>query len=155
RRSPMIPDPTTAARSRAVPTASPVSRRPRLARSPPGGTLGGLAGADERAHEPVRDLGRDGVDVEPGAGQEVPRLLDPVDARRLEVDPLEARLRELVAIFSLLQRSRHAADPELDAPPALRGNLAAHDHVRYREAPARLQHPERLGEDAILVGREI
>src|SRR6266852_2948933 len=113
RRSPMIPDPTTAARSSAVPTASAVSRRPRLARSATEDTLRGFAGANERAHEPVRHLGRDGIDVDPRPRQEVPGFLDAVDASRLKVDSLEPGRCELVSILSLFQRTGHAADPEL------------------------------------------
>src|SRR3970040_1763758 len=35
------------------------------------------------------------------------------------------------------------------------GYLATHHDVRNREAPARLEHPESLRQNAVLVGREV
>ncbi len=55
----------------------------------------------------------------------------------------------------LLERAREAADPELDAPADLGGHLATHDDVGDGEPPARLEDPERLAQDRVLVGGEV
>src|ERR1051325_8881502 len=118
--------------------------------------LRGLAGADEGAHELAVHRGGDRRDVDAFAvAQERARVLGTIDPRRLEVDRLEPGLGELRAVVVVVERARHAADPELDAAADRRGHLAAHNDVGDREAAARLQHAEGLGEHAVLVGGEI
>src|SRR6476661_1120041 len=53
---------------------------------------GGLAGTDERAHDPASHLTGEHLGLESCAGQEGPGVLELVDARGLDVDLLEARL---------------------------------------------------------------
>ena len=72
-----------------------------------------LAGTDEGAHELAIHLGGDGLGVDPRSGQELARVLHAVDPGRLEVDGLEARLRELGAVLLFLESPRDTADPEL------------------------------------------
>src|SRR5262245_19942904 len=65
-------------------------------------------------HEPADELAvdrSDGLDTEPGAGQEVTRAFGRVNARRLYVDVVEPRLRELRSVLGLLQRAGNAPDP--------------------------------------------
>src|SRR5262249_6536831 len=49
--------------------------------------------AHERAHELAFDLRRKGIDINAFAGEELARILDRVDPRRLDADRLEACLR--------------------------------------------------------------
>ena len=58
-------------------------------------------------------------------------------------------------ILLLGQRSRHAAHPELHARAHIGGDLAPDHDVGDGEPAARLEHAERLGDDLVLVGREI
>src|SRR5439155_406093 len=60
-------------------------------------------------------LGRDRVGVEAGAGEQLARVLDTVDPGGLDVDRLEAGLRELLPVLVLAERAGDAADPQLDA----------------------------------------
>src|ERR671930_1727957 len=110
---------------------------------------------DERAHELAVHRWRDRVGIEAGAGEELARVLDAIDPGRLDVDGLEARLRELLPVLTLVERPGHAADPQLDALSDRVRHLAADDHVGDGEPAPRLQDAERLGEDAVLVRREI
>src|SRR5580658_7116493 len=63
-RSPMMPEPTTAARRKAVPSASATARRTTTL------LRGWLNSADKCAHEFVLHLRRDRVDIDAFAGQE-------------------------------------------------------------------------------------
>src|SRR3989475_13192997 len=85
--------------------------------------------ADERAHEFPIDRRRRGVDVETGLDQDLARVLDAVDARRLDLDVDEAGPGELGAIVGVAERTGHAADPELDAPAQLRRHRPTDDDV--------------------------
>ena len=114
-----------------------------------------LAGPDERAHELAVHARRDGRRVDPLAVEEFAGVLGPVDPRRLHVDRLEAGLAELAAILAFLERARHAADPQLDAAADHGRHLAPYHDVRDGEPAAGLQDAERLGEHAVLVGRQV
>src|SRR5580658_5270506 len=99
-RSPMMPDPMTAANRKAVPSPSATARRTTaLLRSR-------FHGADESAHEFVLDQGRDGIHVDTFATQELARVLDAIDASGLDVDAVESGLSQLGRIFANLQRTR-------------------------------------------------
>src|SRR5262245_49494109 len=112
-----------------------------------------LARADECTHERAVDSRH--VYVFPGLEEEITGVLGAIDASRLEIDRLETSLAELGSVLTLLERAGHAPDPELDAAADLKGHLAPHHDVRYREASTRSKDAKRLGENAILVGRQI
>ena len=65
------------------------------------------------------------------------------------------RRRQFRPVFGFLQRSGDASDPQLHVAANRGRHLAAHHHVRDREAPARLQHAKRLAQHAVLVARKI
>src|SRR5256712_6075364 len=144
------PAPRRSARCRGGPPPPRRGGPPRAGPPPRDASAGRLLRPDERAHELTIHLGRDGICIEAGAGEELARVLDPVDPSRLEVDRPEAGLRELLAILLLLERHRAAADPQLDALPDCGRHLAPDDDVGDRELPAGLQHAECLGQDAVL-----
>src|SRR5580698_7985707 len=81
RRSPMIPDPTTAARRNAVPRNSATARRPisivRFAASPR--LCLRFDSANKRAHKLALYLRRDGVHINARTDQELSRILNVVD----------------------------------------------------------------------------
>src|SRR6185295_13579541 len=110
-----------------------------------------LAGADEGAHELAIHLRRDGLGVDPGAGEKLARVLDSIDPGGLDLDALEAGAGELAPVLPFLERAGHAADPELHATPDPRGHLPPHHHVRHREVAAGTEDTEGLREHAILV----
>src|SRR5262249_62203836 len=115
----------------------------------------GFARSHEGAHELAVHLRRDGVDIEARSFYELARVVRPIDSGWFQVDCLEAGLGKLRAVFVLLERARHASDPELDTASDRGRHFPAPDDVRYREAPARAEHPERFGDHPILVGRQI
>ena len=83
------------------------SRQTTLARS----CVDRLASADEGAHEFAIYLGADGIGIDTGSRKELPRLPHSVDARRLQIDLLKARLGELLTVLLFLQRPGHTTDP--------------------------------------------
>src|SRR6266540_6034281 len=115
----------------------------------------GLARADEGAAELPVDLGLDRAHVDAGARQELPRLLDAVDPRRLDGDLREAGRGELRHILLFGERSGDAADPELDTLLDRRRDFALRHDVGDGEPPARLQDAERLAQHAVLVGGQV
>src|SRR6266852_5714126 len=90
RRSPMMPEPTTAASRKAVPSASLAARRSTA-------FLGGkrLHGADESAHKFPFDLESEGVGIDTFAGEKLPGVREAVNAGGLDIDAVETRLRQL------------------------------------------------------------
>src|ERR1700728_3788670 len=87
-RSPMIPEPTTAASRKAVPKASATTRRATaLLRVR-------FHGADASAHELVFHLRRDRVHADAFACEKLSCIVDVVDAGRLNVDQVKPRLCE-------------------------------------------------------------
>jgi hypothetical protein len=87
-RSPMMSEPTTAAKN-AVPRASATARRATAL------LCGRLHGTDKRAHEFPLNLRRDGVHVDAFTHEKLPRVFDVINAGRLNVDLLEAGFGEL------------------------------------------------------------
>src|SRR5438876_7950980 len=77
----------------------------------------GLAGTHERAHDPAPDLAREHIRIESGPRQHGPRILELVDPRRLDTDPLESGLRQEPAVVGLLQGAGDAPYPQLHATP--------------------------------------
>src|SRR5271165_6366534 len=71
-----------------------------------------LFGAHERAHELAVDERRDRVNVDPLAGKEFARVVDLVDAGRLDADRLEPGGGELHPVVVFVERAGDAADPE-------------------------------------------
>ena len=106
-----------------------------------------LPSQDERAHVGTVELGREPCEVIIiGTGQQRPGVLLMIDARRLDVDLIEAGPAEAVAILRFRQGAGHAAGPELDAAPnGLRHVAPPHD-VGHREASTQLEHTEHLGQ---------
>src|SRR5262245_23678418 len=80
--------------------------------------------------------------TESGADQKVARALRRVNPRRLQIDLLEAGLRELGAVLGFLERAGDAPDPQLDTAADLGRHLPAHDHVGHGEPPAWPQDPK-------------
>ena len=99
---------------------------------------------DERAHESAVDCpprpSRHPVPIR----EECVRVLETIDARRLDVDRRRIRPLQQAAVLVFLQRARHAAHPQLHVSLHLGRHLAAHNHVGYREAAAGLQHAKRF-----------
>ena len=114
-----------------------------------------LSGAHERAHEFALDERRDRVHVDALAGEELARVVDLVDARRLDADRLKSGGGELDVVVVFIERARDAARPRAERRGESLRDCSAGDDVGHSEAPARLQDPKRLAQDAILVGREI
>src|SRR5215471_10510916 len=96
-----------------------------------------LARPDERTHELAVDGGH--VDIVSSLEEKIAGVFGAIDPGGLEIDGLEARLAELGPVLALLERARHAPDPELHAPANLRRHLAAHHHVGHGEAPGTLR----------------
>ena len=84
-------------------------------------------------------------------GEELLRVLRAVDAGRLDLDLLESGAAQFRPVLGFLQRSGDASDPQLHAAADGGRDLAAHHHVRDREASAGPQHAKRLGQHTILV----
>src|SRR5271155_2343375 len=95
KRSPMIPEPTTAASKSAVPTASDTTRLAKLirlsaTRRSATRSGGGFLSADECAHEFAVYLRRNGVNVNALTAQKRTSVLDSVNSRGFDIDVLES-----------------------------------------------------------------
>src|SRR4051794_36618617 len=125
-RSPMMPDPTTAARSRAVPTSSDMralmlGAALRTAARFLRGRLG-LAGPHEGARE------RAAVSF--------------VDPPGLQLDFGKARRPEFCGVLAFLEGPGDAADPELHVAANVLGHFTTDHDIGNGETAARLQHPK-------------
>src|SRR5260221_9573308 len=79
RRSPIIPEPTTAASGRAVPIPSTASLRARLMDSHGASARGGrFRGANKGAHELPFHLGSDSVHIDPFSSEKRPSVFNAV-----------------------------------------------------------------------------
>src|SRR5262249_31742204 len=146
KRSPMMPDPTTAASRKAVPRASATARRATALLS------GRLHGADKGAHELPLDLRRDRVNVDAFAAQELSGVFNVVDARRLYLDRLKARFCKLADVFAFLKRASNATDPQQHAFPNFGRHFSARHNVGGGETASWLQDAECFQQHAALVG---
>src|SRR5580658_293440 len=144
-RSPMMPEPTTAASSKAVPIASATARRTTTL------LCSGFHGADERAHDLAIHHRGYCVNVDALPAQKCPCVLDVVYPCRFNVDVVETCLGELGDIPPIFQRSGNAADPQEHALSHYVRNLTARDHIRNSEPPPRLQNPKGLAQHAVFV----
>ena len=88
--------------------------------------------------------------VAQGSLEEMQRRVLP---HRFDLDPLEAGRRQLRAVLLFRERPGDTASPRLQAPLQLCWHLAPRHDVRDGETAARLQHPERLPQDLVLVRR--
>ena len=90
----------------------------------------------------------------PGAGQELSRVLHRVDPPRLNFRLLEASaLAELFQIFALVERHPRRNPPRASTLRRTSSGYGAADHdVGNGKPPSRLEDPERLTENAVLVG---
>ncbi len=115
----------------------------------------GLRRPDERAHHPTPDLARQHLGVQPRIGEEGLGVLELIDAGRFDRRLFEPHRAQLAEELFLGQGSGHTPHPELHALTHLGRDLPADHDVAHGEAPPRLQHPERFGEDLRLVGGKV
>ena len=126
-RSPMMPEPTTAASRKAVPEG--------LSYSTPGHSTPCGFGFTARINALMNlffHLRRDRVHVDAFAGEKLSRILDAVDAGRLNVDQVKPGVRELADVFVFFQRARDTAHPHLHAVAHLRRHFASRRQRRTR-----------------------
>src|SRR5262245_50894890 len=88
--------------------------------------------------------GGDRVGAEPGAYENVARVLGGVNPRRLYVDLFKAGFGELGAVLALFECAGNAPDPQLDAAADSGGHLPTHHHVRHGEPSTWFQDAKRL-----------
>src|SRR5438046_239353 len=92
--SPMMPEPTTAARRKAVPKPSATMRRERVIKRKPfsGAAAGraasssGFACSNKGADKLISHLSGQHIDVEVSTRQEAPRVFDAVNPSGLDID---------------------------------------------------------------------
>src|SRR6266850_7036692 len=72
-----------------------------------------LLRTNERAREAAVHFGRDAIHVHTAVGQKRPRILDLIDAPRIELDVREPRRLELRGVLIVAERAGDAADPQL------------------------------------------
>src|SRR5579872_524091 len=116
---------------------------------------GGFSGANEGTREFALDVRRNRVRINSRGRQELPRVFNAVNARRLDFNFRESRRAELRAKLRFLHRARNAADPQLHASPNIRGYSPAHYHVGNRKTSARTQHAKGFAQHAPFVGGKI
>ena len=88
--------------------------------------------------------------------EELARVLDAVDARRLDVDRRRSRPPRAWRGTRFPRARRRCSRPTAACSARTRRrNLAARDHVGDGEAAAGLQHAERFAQHAVLVGGEV
>src|SRR5271157_6397232 len=143
-----------------ISTASETTRRERVVLSVSIGTAATgwgaarrtrLLGPHESAHELAVHQGRNRIHVDATAGKLFTRVLNAVNSRWFHGDSFKPRTSELRQVGVLLQRSRHAPDPQLHAAPNDGGNLPAHHDVGDREPSAGLEYAEGFLQHAVLV----
>src|SRR5690242_16075795 len=100
----------------------------------------GLPRADEGTHELALDLRGDRIDVDALASQKLARVLNVIDAGRLNPDRLEAGRGEFRAIVALIEGAGDAAGPKQHVAANLIGDRSAGDDIGHGEPAARLQH---------------
>src|ERR1700690_2937491 len=99
KRSPMIPEPTTAASNSAVPAVSETGLRAMVGTSSTGGNR--LDGPNKCAEKLPVHLRGDRVYVNALTAEKCPGIRDPVDPRRLDTDLLESRRLQLRLVLVL------------------------------------------------------
>src|SRR5262245_52041825 len=114
-----------------------------------------LHGSNERTHELSIDCRSNLVHVEAGLGKKVPRILNLVDSRCLNVYRFKSRVKEFVAVVKFFECPCNAANPQLHALPNLGGNFAAHNYVRDRKSSARFEHTECFTKYTVLIAGQI
>src|SRR5262245_10176211 len=92
---------------------------------------------DEGAQELALHAWSNRIDIDSLRGEELLRLAQVVDTRRLDADVDEASRFELRSVVGLLESPGDAPDPQLHAASDLTWNLASNDHVGDREAATR------------------
>ena len=146
-RSPMMPEPTTAASRNAVPSASAAMRRAGvMSSSRERSRLAGFRSANKRAHKFAFDLWSDCVHIDALPVQKSSRVLDVVNARRLNLDAVKTSLRELGHVFIVLKAPAMQPTHSSIFCRTSGRHFAARDHIGNREAATRLQNPERLAQ---------
>src|ERR1039458_10629524 len=85
---------------------------------------------DKRAHELAVDQGCNRVDINPLGRQELARVFDGGDARRLDTDVCEPGTCELLYILGFLHGAGNAAHPKFDTMLDLRRDLTRSEERR-------------------------
>src|SRR2546426_4363042 len=111
-----------------------------------------LGGADESAHEPAVNFGRDRIHVDALIAQEGPRIADTVDASGLNGDVFKADGVEFETVVLLFQRACNTADPKQNTLTNLLEHRTSRDDVGNGEPAAGLENTEGFAQHAILVG---
>src|SRR5215472_5524773 len=112
-------------------------------------------GAQEGGDEFASNLRADGFRIEARGFKELARFLDAVYPGGFDLDGCESATGKLLAIFVFFERTSDAADPEFHAFANFGGQVAADQHIRYRQTSAGLKDAKRFGEDAVFVAGEI
>jgi hypothetical protein len=97
-----------------------------------------LARANKRTEDFVFYKRRDFINADPGPRQERAGILNVVNTRWLNLNGLEASLRELVHIFVLFESSSYAANPKLYASANLGRHFPSNHDIRNSEPAAGL-----------------
>src|SRR5688572_24683624 len=160
RRSPIIPEPTTAERRSIVPVASAASRRSNVTGVPLRAAFRATAALrfvcpDECAHELAIDLWRNEIYVYSLARKERAGVIDAINAGGFNVNTLEAGCAEFGTVVVFFQSAGDASNPEKHLLANLTWNLSTRYHVGDSEAATGLQHAKRLFQYLVLICRKI
>src|SRR5262249_21159977 len=139
----MMPEPTTAASSIAVPMNSPTSARmsasSRAAIRSATRLRCGLGGPHEGTGECAFNLRRKPVDIDTTLREKGARVIDGVDPPWFDVDIRESRVLKLAHVLAILERSGDAANPEFHIPTHVRWGFAADHDIGHGESTSRFQ----------------
>src|SRR5262249_12132669 len=105
-----------------------------------------FAGADERTGELVLDERSHPIDVNTRLSEVASRILELVDAPRLELHIDESGRAQLPFVLHVFERARKAADPEFHAATNVGRHLPSHHDIGDRKAPTRFEDSERFTE---------
>src|SRR5689334_5095802 len=88
-----------------------------------------LARADEGAGDLAVDVRRDALDVNAGLGEKCTGIINPIHAPWLDRSIDKSGGLQFRDVLVVAECARDAPDPELQAAPDRRRNVAAHDDV--------------------------
>src|SRR5271165_3021341 len=143
--SPMIPEPTTAARRNAVPRPSATVRRERVIKrkqflgAATGRAAGrcGLARSNKGADKLVFHLSGQRIDVEAPSRQEGPRVFDAVNPGGLDIDIVKTGFGKFRHVFVIAQGTGNAAHPKLHVFLDFSRYVTPDNNIGYGKATAR------------------
>src|SRR6478672_6992106 len=158
--SPMIPEPTIAARSKPVPKASAARRRDRdikilgtAAWSATARYNDRFSSPDEGAHEFAFDFA--GKHNEIVTGQASPCVLNTVNPRWLDPDAVESDLGEFGYIVVIGESACDTTHPQFKAFLNFGRNVSSDNHIGNRKTATGSKHPKCLLKHAVLFTCEI